>query len=143
MTRAAPRVQIMVQLASFPILFASRPRATAEFYERLGFVCRLEHPNVAEPTYIGMRRGQAEIAIVDRNWPNDLYGGAWSTGMRFEMFVYVEDADQVVGQLVDAGVTVLREPADLPWGERFAYVADPDGNPVAISSGRRVAEPAG
>lgn len=133
----------MVQLASFPILFASRPRATAEFYERLGFVCRLEHPNVAEPTYIGMRRGQAEIAIVDRNWPNDLYGGAWSTGMRFEMFVYVEDADQVVGQLVDAGVTVLREPADLPWGERFAYVADPDGNPVAISSGRRVAEPAG
>ena len=130
----------MVQLASFPILFATHPRATAEFYERLGFVCRLEHPNITEPTYIGMRRGETELAIVDRSWPDENYGGRWSTGMRFEMFVYVEDADQVVGQLLDAGVTLLREPSDLPWGERFAYVADPDGNPVAISSGHRMTE---
>jgi lactoylglutathione lyase len=27
---------------------------------------------------------------------------------------------------------VLFAPADQPWGERMAYVADPDGNPVMI-----------
>jgi lactoylglutathione lyase len=31
------------------------------------------------------------------------------------------------------GVTVLREPTDMPWGERVAYVTDPDGNPVALA----------
>jgi lactoylglutathione lyase len=29
---------------------------------------------------------------------------------------------------------VLAEPADMPWGGRMAYVADPDGHPVMIVS---------
>ena len=29
---------------------------------------------------------------------------------------------------------VLREPADMPWGERVAYVSDPDDNPVALAA---------
>jgi uncharacterized glyoxalase superfamily protein PhnB len=28
----------------------------------------------------------------------------------------------------------LQPPFDAPWGERFAIVEDPDGNPVAIAS---------
>ena len=27
----------------------------------------------------------------------------------------------------------LREPGYMPWGERVVYVADPDGNPVALA----------
>jgi lactoylglutathione lyase len=27
----------------------------------------------------------------------------------------------------------LQEPADMPWGERIAYVSDPDDNPVALA----------
>ena len=30
---------------------------------------------------------------------------------------------------------VLAEPEDMPWGERMAYVSDPDGNPVALAQG--------
>jgi lactoylglutathione lyase len=37
-----------------------------------------------------------------------------------------------VAQLRTAGHAVLYEPANQPWGERMAYVADPDGNPVMI-----------
>jgi hypothetical protein len=33
-----------------------------------------------------------------------------------------------------ADTTVLPEPADMTWGERVAYVADPDGNPVALAA---------
>ena len=29
---------------------------------------------------------------------------------------------------------MLRDPADMPWGERIATVADPDGNPVALAN---------
>jgi lactoylglutathione lyase len=44
----------------------------------------------------------------------------------------VADVDAFVGELQHAGVAVLAEPADQVWGERVAYVEDPDGNPVHI-----------
>ena len=53
--------------------------------------------------------------------------------MRFELFVYVDGVDKLVEELRAASVTVLREPADMPWGERVAYVTDPDDNPVALA----------
>jgi lactoylglutathione lyase len=50
------------------------------------------------------------------------------------MYVYVEDVDRLVAQLRADGVTALRDPADMSWGERIATIADPDGNPVALSN---------
>lgn len=46
-----------------------------------------------------------------------------------------------VGLIRDAGgeqaqVTLLREAEDMPWGERIATVADPEGNPVALCQTR-------
>ena len=32
------------------------------------------------------------------------------------------------------GATVLREPADMSWGERVAYVTDPEGNLVSLAN---------
>jgi lactoylglutathione lyase len=42
--------------------------------------------------------------------------------------------DELVAQLGAEAVTVLKDPGDMPWGERLAAVADPDGNPVALAS---------
>jgi hypothetical protein len=50
------------------------------------------------------------------------------------MYVYVDDVDDVVAQLRAEAVRVLKDPADMPWGERIATIADPDGNPVALSN---------
>lgn len=50
----------------------------------------------------------------------------------FEMYVYVDDLGATVQRLADTGVSILRQAEDLPWGERIASVADPEGNPVAI-----------
>jgi lactoylglutathione lyase len=49
------------------------------------------------------------------------------------MFVYVDDVDARVEALRRDGIQVLREPNDMFWGERVAYAADPDGNPVALA----------
>jgi lactoylglutathione lyase len=38
--------------------------------------------------------------------------------------------------LRDAGVVILEEPTDQPWGERVARVQDPDGNEVIIGARR-------
>jgi lactoylglutathione lyase len=48
--------------------------------------------------------------------------------------VYAEDCDAAVEHLRTHGVRVLAEPADQPWGERMAEVADPDGNRVIVAS---------
>jgi lactoylglutathione lyase len=48
------------------------------------------------------------------------------------MYVYVDDLGAKLARLTQANVTVLREAEDMPWGERIATVADPEGNPVAL-----------
>jgi lactoylglutathione lyase len=118
---------------AFPVIYATRVAATAEFYERLGFVRHFQLPGDGEPGYIGLRRGSHELAVVDAAWPAEQYGRGLGTGPRFEMFIYVEDVDETVGRL-RVVTEVLREPADMPWGERIAYIADPEGNPVAVAA---------
>lgn len=35
-------------------------------------------------------------------------------------------------RLIDAGNSSMTAPFDAPWGQRYATVADPDGNPVDL-----------
>ncbi|MFI6206019.1 VOC family protein [Streptomyces sp. NPDC051041] len=123
-----------MQERAFPLIFADRVTATAEFYERLGFTRQRQNPPEGEPTYIALRRGQAELAVVASAWPETQYGAPAGTGPRFEMFVLVDDLDTTLRRLAEDSVPLLRAPVDMPWGERIAYVTDPDGNPVAVAS---------
>jgi lactoylglutathione lyase len=120
---------------AFPVVYAADVARAARFWERLGFARFYQLPEQGEPGYVGLRRGEAELAVVAVQWAHDQYGLKAGDGPRFEMFVYVEDVDRLVPQLRAEGVTVLRDPADMPWGERVAAVADPDGNPVSLANG--------
>jgi lactoylglutathione lyase len=119
---------------AFPVVYASDVGQTARFWERLGFMRFFELPVEGEPGYVGLRRGSSELAVVASDWPQQHYGLGLGNGPRFEMYVYVDDVDVLVAELRAEAVTVLRDPADMPWGERIATVADPDGNPVALSN---------
>ena len=44
------------------------------------------------------------------------------------LHVYVEDADAVYGQALNAGATSIEEPTDQPYGDRESGVKDPWGN---------------
>jgi lactoylglutathione lyase len=118
----------------FPVVYVDGAERSATFYERLGFVRHFQLPEEGEPGYVGLRRGDDELAVVDRAWPRDMLGLELGTPPRFELFAYVDDVDARVEELRGAGVPVLREPADMPWGERVGYVADPDGNPIALAA---------
>jgi lactoylglutathione lyase len=72
--------------------------------------------------------------VTAAEWPRQQYALRLGDGPRFEMYVYVDDVDEVVARLRAEAVQVLKDPADMPWGERIATIADPDGNPVALSS---------
>jgi lactoylglutathione lyase len=122
---------------AFPLIISTQVSATAEFYEQLGFVRQIQNPPTGEPSFVGLRRDATEIAIVDTAWPKDQYGGSVGTGTRYEMFVFVDEVDTILDKLRHDGVPVLREPVTMPWGERVAHVADPDGNAVALASAVR------
>jgi lactoylglutathione lyase len=53
-------------------------------------------------------------------------------GPRSMLAVDVEDVDATYAALKAKGVTLLRPPADQPWGLRTAHFADPEGNPWEI-----------
>jgi lactoylglutathione lyase len=55
-------------------------------------------------------------------------------GPRFEMFVSVDDVDQTLAALRGDDVQVLKAPEDMFWGERLAWITDPDGNAVALAA---------
>lgn len=47
--------------------------------------------------------------------------------------MYVDDVDAAVARLRAAQVPIVLEPTEQPWGERVAYVSDPDGNLVMLT----------
>ena len=121
-------------LRAFPVVYARDVGAVVAFYERLGFEVVFQFPAEGEAGYVGMRRDESELGVATYDSPRALAGvEPGGGGPRFELFVYVEDLDAAVADLRQAGDTVLREPADMPWGERLAFVTDPEGNPVSLA----------
>lgn len=118
---------------AFPVIFAAEVSECTAFYEDLGFTRHFQLPTEGEPGYVGLRRGTVEFAVVSADWPRKQYGMEPGDRPRFEMIVYVDELEGTVEKLRARGVRVLREPTDMPWGERTAYVTDPEGNPVALA----------
>jgi lactoylglutathione lyase len=50
----------------------------------------------------------------------------------FEVGFKVPDVDAAYAELVAGGARAVRPPVDRPWGQRTAYVADPDGHLVEL-----------
>jgi PhnB protein len=49
-------------------------------------------------------------------------------GVSGGLYVYVEDVDEVVQQVVDAGGTIGMPVETMFWGDRFGSVTDPFGH---------------
>src|SRR5689334_20411848 len=54
--------------------------------------------------------------------------GDREAGARFQLTVWVEDADAVCAHLAERGVELVNGPMDRAWGMRTACFADPDGH---------------
>ncbi len=122
-------------LRAFPVLYAKEVEGVAAFYARLGFAVQFRMPGQDGATgFIGLRRDAAELAVATEDSPRMLAGVEPGPGPRHELFVYVEDVDATVAALRDGGASVLRAPADMPWGERVGFVADPEGNVVSLAA---------
>jgi lactoylglutathione lyase len=119
---------------AFPVLYVGDARRSVEFYAILGYKSVYQFPLEGDPHYVGLERGESSLGIADYHWPEAQLGITVGAAPRFELFVYVDDVEAQVETFREAGYEVLQEPATMPWGERQAYVVDPDGNPVALAT---------
>jgi lactoylglutathione lyase len=120
---------------AFPIVYVADVERSARFYGgQLGFQEIFRMPSEGDAGYIGLELHDSRMAIVNESWPAERIAVRVGSLPRFELWVYVDDVDEMVAQLRQNDVPVLMDAEDMPWGERMAYVADPDGNPVALAS---------
>jgi lactoylglutathione lyase len=112
----------------FPIITTRDLGAALGFYrDLLDATVEYEFPGPdGEPVYVGLELGDAHLGI-GRD-PD----AAAEPSTRFSLWVYADDCDAAVERLRAAGVEIVEEPADQPWGERVARVLDPDRNLVLI-----------
>ena len=88
-----------------------------------------------DPVFVTLRLGDSEIGIGGvAEAPVHGRPQRPATGHRIELCVYVDDVDEAVEAARATGAAVVLEPADQPWGERIAYLADPDGNLVMLTA---------
>ena len=109
-------------------MFVDDPKRSKEFYERVfGASAIYEDENSVafefEKLLVNLLAERAAPELIE---PTPVAGR--ETGERFQLTIWVEDADAVVEQLRSASVELLNGPIDRPWGLRTAAFADPDGH---------------
>jgi catechol 2,3-dioxygenase-like lactoylglutathione lyase family enzyme len=103
------------------------------FYELLGFrfpPAASDDPHLEAEDDSGVR-----LMIDDVSFMTDLYGEPPRPGTvaGFAMVTASPgDVDRTVAEIGVAGYTVVKQPYDAPWGQRYATVADPDGYRVDV-----------
>jgi catechol 2,3-dioxygenase-like lactoylglutathione lyase family enzyme len=108
--------------------------AALAFYRRLGFDIPPEADSQGhvEANAGGLRVAWDTVEVVhsfDPEWAPPV--GGQRLGMAFRCDSAVE-VDETYAALVADGYRRRREPWDAFWGQRYAVVLDPDGNPVDL-----------
>ncbi|MBX0300247.1 bleomycin resistance protein [Cryobacterium sp. 1639] len=87
-------------------------------------------PEEGEPDYLTLRIGAGQIAFGRGTAPAS-YGDIPrpATGHAVDLCVYVPDLAAVAAA---ADQAVVVPPTDMPWGERVAYLRDPEGTMILV-----------
>jgi len=121
----------------FPIINVKAIAPVRHFYESVfGATVDYVFPEADDPVYLTLRVGDSSVAIGLGTGPA-MYGETPlpASGHAIDLCVYVPDLDAAVATAPSAGGTVVTEPADMPWGERVAYLQDPQGTMLLVIQG--------
>jgi lactoylglutathione lyase len=109
-------------------LFVEDPRRSQSFYEKVFDLSAIweDEDSAAfsfENTIVNLLRIGAARSLID---PAAV--ASQETGSRFQLTIWVNDADAVSTHLTTRGVELLNGPVDREWGVRTASFTDPDGH---------------
>ena len=109
-------------------LFVEDPKRSKAFYESVfGLSAIYEDESAAafrfDGTIVNLLATSAAGELVE---PAAVAGPG--VGSRFQLTIWVEDADAACAHLAAQGVELLNGPIDREWGMRTACFMDPDGH---------------
>jgi lactoylglutathione lyase len=127
-TREGAEVSMSLKSVGAITLFVEDPRRSQSFYEEVFDVSPIYEDEDAaafgfENTIVNLLRDSAARELID---PGAV--GGREAGSRFQLTVWVDDADAVSAELATRGVELLNGPMDREWGVRTACFSDPDGH---------------
>ncbi|WP_114569963.1 VOC family protein [Exiguobacterium flavidum] len=117
----------------YTILYVEDADRTKHFYrDLLGLSIRAEHGS-----YVEFETGSTVLAFNTRAEakgivPYDLPEGP--ARQTLELGFVTDQVDGTYDRLIEDGVESVLAPTDKPWGQRVAYVLDPDGHLIELCS---------
>ncbi|TDU91480.1 putative enzyme related to lactoylglutathione lyase [Kribbella voronezhensis] len=132
---------MVVAVAQLNFIVADLERSRA-FYERLGvsFRARNRHGQGDAEAWVSTNTGitivlhsTAFAAWWDETAPQPSPGGS-QVDLELES---AEQLDHVIAELVATNATLVKPPTDMPWGQRFAIVLDPDDHRIGLKAPAR------
>ena len=120
-----------------PYLSVTNAKEAVAFYSRVFETpptLRLDMPD-GRVMHCEYRVGDARFFLSEElpehgGTPSPTSLGATSVAIH----LYVDDCDAMVEKMTTNGATVLMDPIDMFWGERFARVRDPFGHEWGIAT---------
>jgi lactoylglutathione lyase len=106
------------------------PRLAAFYRDVLGFPVAVDMDSYVEFASEGVRFSITTRTVMYEATGHDSFTRP-ASGQHFELAFPVdtpEAVDSAYEQLVAGGATAVKGPADMSWGQRTAFFADPDGN---------------
>jgi lactoylglutathione lyase len=120
-------------LKSLVTIYSSDIQRAVDFYGHiLGLTETYRFPRQNEPEHVEFQIGGTTIAVSS---PAGLVAHGLppaTPGHPFEIGIKTDDLDGAIRELRAKGAAILKEPTDSPAGNRYAYIADPDGNWISL-----------
>lgn len=131
---------VVVAVVQINLVVADLERSRA-FYDLLGIAFRARNRRGEGPAEAWVSSNTGITVVLhstafaswwDATAPQPSAGGP-QVDLELES---VERLDEVMTELDAVGATTVKPPADMPWGQRFAIVLDPDGHRVGLKAPR-------
>lgn len=118
------------KIALITILTDDVPKLARFYQEVLGFSTKSDLGQYIELECEGVRFAICSRTIMEEATGHASYSTPHS-GQSFELAFPLETPeaiDQAYLEITDKGAEPIKPPANMPWGQRTAFFADPDGN---------------
>ncbi len=114
-------------------IYSADIRRAADFYGRvLGLAETYRFPREGEPEHVEFEVGGGTIAVSSAAGLRSHGMPPATPGHPFELGIKTDNVDAAVDELRAAGVTIIKDPSISSAGNRYAYIADPDGNWISL-----------
>lgn len=118
------------KIALITVLTNDVPRLVTFYRDVLGFSVLTELESYVEFESEGVRFSICDRTTMHQVTHHTSFTDAKS-GQAFELAFPVDDpnaVDQTYEQVVSKGATPIHPPTNMPWNQRAAFFADPEGN---------------